>query len=233
MSENLDSRYFIVLDKDKIIFFCLNSKNKILFKQNYDFINYNPVNSYLALENFLNENLIKIEKDLNVFIRKIFIIVDLENTLIADLSLRHYFQKEKNNQHTINDLLNLLKNQFAKYSNDLKIIHMVISKFLIDGKESDLSSINENFENLTLEVQFECLKDHTVIALKKILSKYQISLEKIISANFLKKFSQNRTSDIIYSANKIINGELKNEVISVKKKPKNTGFFENFFHLFG
>ena len=60
MSENLDSRYFIVLDKDKIIFFCLNSKNKILFKQNYDFINYNPVNSYLALENFLNENLIKI-----------------------------------------------------------------------------------------------------------------------------------------------------------------------------
>ena len=74
MSENLDSRYFIVLDKDKIIFFCLNSKNKILFKQNYDFINYNPVNSYLALENFLNENLIKIEKDLNVLLEKFLLL---------------------------------------------------------------------------------------------------------------------------------------------------------------
>lgn len=233
MSKNLEKRYFILLSKSEIIFFCSNNKNKIFFKKKYDLINYDPNNLFVELQSFLNDNLIKIEKDLNVFIRKIYFIVDLENSLSVNLSIKHEFESEKNNQYIINDLLNLLKNQFIKHNNDQKIVHMIISKILIDGKEIDLSSIDKKFQKLILEVQFECLKDQTLILLKKIMSKYQISIEKILLNKHLKKFSKNYATDIIYSANKIIDGEFKNEVISIRKKNINIGFFEKFFHFFG
>ena len=233
MSKNLEKRYFILLSKSEIIFFCSTNKNEILFKKKKDLINYNPNNFFIELESFLNDNLIKIEKDLNVFIRKIYIIVDLENSLSVNLSIKYKFESEKNNQHIINDLLNLLKNQFIMYNNDQKIVHMIISKILIDGKEIDLSSIDKKFQKLILEVQFECLKNQTLIILKKIMSKYQISIEKILLNKHIKKFSKNYATDIIYSANKIIDGEFKNEVISIRKKNINIGFFEKFFHFFG
>jgi hypothetical protein len=47
---------------------------------------------------------------------------------------------------------------------------MTIIKLLIDGKEKDLSLIRETFENLILEVKFECLKNQTVHFIKKLCS---------------------------------------------------------------
>jgi hypothetical protein len=35
MSKDLDNRYFIILNKDKIIFSCLNNKNKISFTMSH------------------------------------------------------------------------------------------------------------------------------------------------------------------------------------------------------
>ena len=73
MSKDLDNRYFIILNEDKIIFSCLNNQNKISFTQKYDFEHHDPNDIFKELEIFFNENLIKIEKELNDFIKKIYI----------------------------------------------------------------------------------------------------------------------------------------------------------------
>ena len=62
MSKDLDNRYFIILNKDKIIFNCLNNQNKISFIKKYNFMNHDPNELFKELENFFNDNLIKIEK---------------------------------------------------------------------------------------------------------------------------------------------------------------------------
>jgi hypothetical protein len=231
MSKDLDNSYFLILNKDKIIFSCLNNENKISFTKSSNLVN-SLNNLFGDLEKFFNDNLIDIEKSLKDFIRKIYVIVDTESTLIANLSIKYNSETETINIQKINDLLSLLKYQFIKYSNDQKIIHMKISKSIIDGKEKDLSIVDKAFKNLILEVQFECLKIEIVNNIKKLLSQYQILVEKFLLGNQLRGLQRNDAENILYIAHKFVSGEIINEVAWNKKKPIERNFFERFFNFF-
>jgi hypothetical protein len=231
MSKDLDNRYFIILNKDKIIFSCLNNGNKISFTKSHTLIN-GLNNLFEDLENFFIDNLVEIEKSLKDFIKKIYIIFDTDNSFSAHLSIKYKLEKEKINENKINELLSYLKNQFSKYSNDQKVIHMTIIKVLIDGKEKDLSLFRETIDNLILEVKFECLKKQTINLIEKLCSNYQISVASIISANRLRNFSENHSDNIIFLANKILSGEDISEVLWTSKKLIKQGFFERFFKFF-
>ena len=231
MSKDFKNKYFIILNKDEIVFICLSNENKISFIKNYNFIN-GPNNLFREFENFFNNNLIEIEKSLKVFIKKIYIILDTDNSLSVHLSIRYKLETEKINEHRINDLLTYLTNQFTKYSNDQKIIHMTIIKLLIDGMEKDLSLIRETSNNLILEVKFECLKNQILNIIKKLFSNYQISVDKILLANHLRQFAERHTDDIVFLANKFISGEYKNDIMWTRKKMIKKGFFERFFRFF-
>jgi hypothetical protein len=47
------------------------------------------------LEKFFTDNLIDIEKSLKDFIKKIYIIIDIENSLSAHLSIKYKLETEK------------------------------------------------------------------------------------------------------------------------------------------
>ena len=231
MSKDLDNRYFIILNKDKIIFSCLNNENKISFTKIHTLIN-GLNNLFKELEKFFIDNIIDIEKSLKHFIRKIYIILDTDNIFSVHLSIKYNLGTKKINENKINELLSYLKNQFNKYSNDQKVIHMTIIKALIDGKEKDLSSIRETLDDLILEVKFECLKKQTVYFIEKLCSNYQISVEKILLADHLRQSFFNQKENIIFLANKFLSGENNNEVSWISKKPSKRGFFERFFNFF-
>ena len=231
MSKDLDNRYFITLNKDKIIFSCLNNENKISFTMSH--ILKNGLNNLFEdLEKFFIDNLIDIEKSLKDFIRKIYIILDTDDSLSAHLSIKYKLETEKINYDKINELLSYLENQFTKYSHDQKVIHMTVIKLLIDGKEKNLSLVRETFENLILEVKFECLENQTIHLIKKLCSNYQISVEKILLANHLRQSFLYETKNIVFLANKFLCGEAINEVSRIRKKPIKIGFFEKFFNFF-
>ena len=232
MSKDLDNRYFIILNKDKIIFSCLNNENKNLFTQKYDFINFDSNELFKEVENFFNDNLVKIEKNLKDFIRKIYIIVDLDNSLSVNLSIKYDSDKVKIKRDKINELINTLKYQFNKYYNDEKIIHIIVNKLIIDGEKKNLLPVKENFQNLILEVKFQCLKERFVNNIKKSLSNYQIAVEKIFLADRLNKTIQNQEENIFEAADKVLSEENSDEVLIVKKKKLNNGFFERFFNFF-
>ena len=231
MSKDLDNRYFITLNKDKIIFSCLNKENKISFTMSH--ILKNGLNNLFEdLEKFFIDNLIDIEKSLKDFIRKIYIILDTDNSLSVYLSIKHKLETDKINENKINELLSYLKYQFTKYSNDQKVIHMTISKLLVDGKEKNLSLFKEASDNLILEVKFECLKNQTVHFLEKLCSNYQISVEKILLANHLRQSFSNENKNIVFSANKFLSGQVNNEVMWTRKNLIKQGFFTKFFNFF-
>ena len=232
MSKNFDNKYFIILNKDKIIFSCLNSENKNLFTQKYDFINIDSNELFKEVENFFNDNLVKIEKNLKDFIRKIYIIVDLDNSLSVNLSIKYDLDKAKIKRDKINELINTLKYQFNKYYNDEKIIHIIVNKLIFDGEKKNLLPVKENFQNLIIEVKFQCLKEQFVNNIKKSLSNYQIAVEKIFLADRLNKNIQNQEENIFEAADKILSEEDSDEVLIVKKKKLNNGFFERFFNFF-
>ena len=231
MNKIFSNKYFVILNKNEIIFNCLNKENKISYTKKQILTN-GPNNIITELENFFTDNLIEIERNLKDFIKKIYIIFDIDEILSVDLSIKYKLESGKINEKKINDLLSHLKYQFTKYSNNQNVIHMTISKLLIDGEEKDMSFVKETSNNLILEVKFECIKNKIVHIIKESCSNYQITVDKILLANHLRQSIENHTDDVISLASKFLNGENKNEVSWVSKKTIKQGFFERFFKFF-
>jgi hypothetical protein len=68
--------------------------------------------------------------------------------------------------------------------------------------------------------------------LEDIIKKYQISINRLISMEYLKTYFFDEKINLDEMAKKIINGHNPNEVVLTTKKTENKSFFEKFFHFF-
>ena len=90
----------------------------------------------------------------------------------------------------------------------------------------------KNCNNLSIQVSYICLPKKISKMIEDVLSKYQISLEKILSFNYLNNFLDDKNNNLYIAAQKILDGYNKNEVYITNKNQKKLGFFEKFFNFF-
>ena len=79
MTNNLENRIFLFLGFDKFKIVALNSNDELVYKK--EILTNNKSNQIdpKFLDNFLGENIFKIEKELNEFVKNIFLIIDNQN----------------------------------------------------------------------------------------------------------------------------------------------------------
>ena len=136
----------------------------------------------------------------------------------------------ENIKHSLNEI----KSQFEDSFRDKTLMHMIINKYLIDGKEFLTFPQKLNCEIFSLDVTFISLSNNLIKELEIICKKYHISISKFVSAEYVKKISQlNNDEDIFFMTKKIIDGFNDNEVVISSKISRKKGFFERFFQLFG
>ena len=87
-------------------------------------------------------------------------------------------------------------------------------------------------KNLSIDLSFVCLPDYVLKNIKKLLSEYRISVDKVFSHSYLKSFSSDKSKNIYEIAQKVMLGLNENEVHIINKTPKKDGFFEKFFEFF-
>ena len=68
--------------------------------------------------------------------------------------------------------------------------------------------------------------------IEDVLKKYQISLDKVLSQDYLNSFLDDKNDNLYVMAQKILDGYNKNEVHITNKFSKKLGFFERFFSFF-
>ena len=228
--QNFETYLFISPKK-----FLISVKKKSNFKEVYtnekNFENNSNLN-LLSLDNFLNENIFKIEKLLSSFIKNIFIIIDCEEFFSVQVSLKKNDNQKLFLLKNLNHLLNEAKDQCAKTLSGKKIIHFLIDQYLIDGKSYNYLPQNLNCNSVSLDISFICLSLEFINSLDVITKKYYISISKIISMKYMRNLSSEENFDIIKMAKDIIDGYNQNEVVLISEKVKKTGFFERFFHFF-
>ena len=184
------------------------------------------------LDVFLDLNIFKIEKSLKKFIKNITLIIEHPELLKITLSLKKKNYGNYLSSILISSLLKDARNQIRENNNNRIITHMVIDKYLIDGKYFSYLPENIKCENLCLDIDFICLSEDFVKKFEQSLSKYQIKIKQIISADYIKDYFKGDEIDIFSMCQKIIQGHNRNEILLVPKKTKNKGFFEKFFNLF-
>ena len=232
MENDSDFEVFLFFSPEKLIL-SVNRKTdfKLIYKDELFFENNNYLN-FDKLTFFLNENIFKVEKILGSFIEKINIIIETKDFLNLQISIKKYDYNENINSNVILYLIKSARSQCEKTIKNRKIIHILIDNYYIDDTHFAKLPLNQKCKNFSLDISFICLPDELIKQIVKTLKKFQISINRILSATYIDKFAKDRDTNFFKMASKIIGGYNENEIKLINKTLKNKGFFEKFFDLF-
>ena len=232
MKNNLENKIFLFLGIDKFTIVALNSIDEEVYKDEILKDNKSNQIDLNFLDNFLNENIFKIEKKLNEFVKNIFLIIDHQNIFSIHLSIKNKFDNININLDTIHKLLLEAKSCCKKTLEDVDILHMKIDQFYIDGTYFKTLPKKKNCNNLSIDVSYICLPKKISKTIENVLRKYQISLDRMLSLDYLNSFLDNKNENLYATAQKILDGLNENEVFIADRNSKKLGFFEKFFNFF-
>lgn len=232
MSKDLEFETYLSISPVKLGIYLFDIKNqKNLYKDELitnENMNYNRNH---LLKNFLDDNIFKIEKLIGNFIENIILIIENENIFNLQIGIKKKNYSSSINKEYLKSYLTEAKDLFKENYQDEKIMHIIINKYLIDGKKYYSIDNNLECEQLGLEIQFKSISSSFIYDLDKILEKYQIKIIKYLDGNYIKNFFKEKI-DISEMTYKILTGYNENEVLVIPRNPKKLAFFERFFQLF-
>ena len=232
MKSSSVNKIFIFVSLNKFIIISLGEANKINYKKETIFKDQNTKFDLDLFSEFLNENIFKIEKELGEFIKIIYLIIENEEIFSVDFSIKNKINDTPLNAKIINNLLIEAKNYCEETLKKSEVIHMKIDQFNIDNEHYNFLPDKDSCKSLSLDLSFICIPNNVLDNFEKVLNKFQISIYRTISYQYLHSFLNIDSNNLELVVQKILTGFNENEVILMKKKPKNPGFFEKFFNFF-
>ena len=226
MIEETDFETFLFISKNKCEIFVYD-KNDLKNLYN-DEIKINDEIKLDNLSNFLDENIYKIEKITNNFVRNIILIIEDDKVLDVCISIKKKNYEKYIDQKNLKNSLVEVKDVFRENYQDQIIMHMIIVNN--DKNENNFQLNNDNY--LFLEVNFISIPNNFTFYFDKLLENHQIKITRYMSGNYIKNYFGKDATELSMMANKLNNGLDKNEVQLVSKSIENRGFFEKFFQLF-
>ena len=233
MTEHGDLEAYLFLLPNKLLISLFDTKN---LKNYYiDEIHLeNKINSLdeNILNKFLDKNIFKIEKLIGKFIKNIFLVIENDQIFNLNIGIKKKNYDKIIDRKFLENILIDAKELFNENYKEKKIMHIVIQKYLIDGKLYLSPQNNLEGNNFCLEIQFRSISLNLTKEIEKVLEKYQIKIIQYFDGNYIKSFFNNNDIDFTQKTYSIKNGINENEVKLVPKNVKNLGFFERFFQLF-
>ena len=233
MIREADLQTYLYLNNTQYIIYVTDNKtNEKIYSEKLAIEENSTELKFRKMDEFLDSNILKIEKKLDSFIKDIYVILDSKEFHSIKLSIK----KDNNGNlinsealiHPLSDLKNLCQSNLL----NKKIIHFFIEKYVIDNKFYTSLPENVKCNIFSLDTEFICLSKNLIENIEKILKKYHISINQILSAGYLEKFKDNTDNTIFTTASRIIAGHNSNEVLLTSKINKKQGFFERFFNFF-
>ena len=227
-----DIEAFMYIGADKMLI-CIFSKteSKILYKNESNFLELKNQINENRITNFLNDNIFKIERELNQFITDINLIIDSDQFKSINLSVKQntYGIVTKNDQiNTLYDLKNYVHENYLGYS----IIHYLINYYLLDGNIQKSFDLSQNCNHFCFDTTFILINRKDIFFYKKIFEKFYISIEKIICGKYMFDIFNTKKFNECEMGLKISSGFNPYEIFIISKNKQKKGFFEGFFNFF-
>ncbi len=183
-----------------------------------------------VLTKFILEKIKDFEKDVGSFIEKAYLITDAKYNLFS-LSLKNKYSSNKIKEMDIVRLISEAKQLIMRNNKNYFILHILINKYTIDGKEYFKFPENLDYKELILDVSFITINNSTFKMLNRILKDCNIEVRKIISYQYSSRFADKKDSSPCIAAKKVIDGINPLEVKIHNLKAKTQGIFEKMFNF--
>jgi hypothetical protein len=230
MIEEIDFETFLYISKNKYQIFVYDKNNsKNLYKNEIKTTNKIEPNN---LSKFLDENIFKIEKIINNFIRNIILIIEDDQIFNVAISIKKKNYGKQTDQKYLKNSLTEIKDIFRENYRDQIIMHMIISNNHKNENNYILDNQNRINDYLLLEVNLISIPNSFTFYFDKLFEDYQIKIKRYMSGSYVKSFFGDDAMELCNMANKLNNGLNQNEVQLVSKSIEKRGFFERFFQLF-
>jgi len=145
----------------------------------------------------------------------------------------HFDLKKKIEKKNVQYLVQDAKQQILRSHHSKKIIHIIISNYVIDSIAYDYLPLDINCNKFSIDIKFICFPKNLVKKLEELFNNHQIFINKIICTNYAKLFTKNKScANVCESGLKLVQGINKQEVVIVPRKLEKKGFFERLFHFF-
>ena len=184
-------------------------------------------------EKTIEKNIFEIEKKTGEFLNDIYLMVETPESISINLSLIKDNEGKKIEKKIVQYLVQDAKQQILRSHHSKKIIHIIISTYVIDNIVYDYLPLDINCNKFSIDIKFICFPKNLVKKLEELFNNHQIFINKIICTNYAKLFTKNKyCANVCESGLKLVQGINKQEVVIVPKKLEKKGFFERLFHFF-
>ena len=183
------------------------------------------------LTKFIIEKVKDFEKDVGSFIEKVNLISDAKYDQFS-LSLKNKYNSNQIKETDVVRLISDAKQLIIRNNKDCFILHILVDKYIIDGKEYFEFPENLDYKEFIIDVSFITVQNSTVKTLKRMLRDCNIELRKIVSHQYSSRFAEKGDISPCIAGKKVIDGLNPSEVIMENLYTRKRGLFEKMFNFF-
>ena len=233
MNKENELQNYLSISPNKFGIYLFDTKNLTnLYKEEIILNNDSNYQNHDELKKFLDDNIFKIEKLSGKFIESIHLVLEDKKIFNLEIGIKKKnYEKniyKKNLEPTLTDARDLFKENYKDY----KIMHMIITNYIVEGKHYEKFIDNLYSDNICLEIKFISISNKIIYEIDKVLDTYQIKIINYLDQNYINKVVEEKNFQLPKKAHFILNGFNENEVQVIPKKIGKMGFFEKFFQLF-
>ena len=184
------------------------------------------------LTKFILEKVKDFEKDVGSFIEKVNLITDAKYDQFS-LSLKNKFNSNKIKDADVVRLINDAKKLIIRNNKNCFILHILVDKYIVDGKEYFELPENLNYKEFIIDLSFITVQNSIIETLNRVLKDCNIEVKKIISHQYSNRFADKRDTSPCIAGKKVSEGINSSEVITRNVYSKKQGLFEKMFNFFG
>ena len=183
------------------------------------------------LTKFILEKVKDFEKDVGSLIEKVNLITDAKYDQFS-LSLKNKYNSSQINETDVVRLISDAKQLVAKKNKNYFILHILVDKYIIDGKEYFDFPENLNYKEFIIELSFITVQNSIIKRLNRILKDCNIEVIKFINHHYSTRFADSSDTSPCIAGKRVIDGINSSEVITHSVHTKSQGLFEKMFNFF-
>ena len=183
------------------------------------------------LTKFISEKIKDFEKNVGNFIEKINLITDAKNEQFS-LSLKNKYNSNQISETDVVRLISDAKQFIMRNNKNCFILHVLIDKYIIDGKEYFEFPENRDYKEFIIDVSFITVSNSIIKIFNRILKDCNIEVKKFISHQYSSRFADDNDPSPCVAAKKVNDGINPLEVKIQSPKAQKQGLFEKMFNFF-